>query len=569
MMWIGPVAVLVFVLILTVMYGWVGDFNLRTPDGEVIGIKQHGVEDIMTRAQGGEDFVTMTPGGVPVREMPEMNLVNQVQAGQLVHHGTSPAGIGNGQIQLINRPTISTGAGNGQNQIIKQNQPTWPYIGMSLGDVPDFLAKDMNIRADVGVYVKKVIPASPAEKAGLKGGDILLKCDHKKVNSHSQVGIILAAKKTGDVIKLVVNRNGRKKSFHVKLEMMPGNLMMVAATTPNPTWMGADIQDIDAVMKLQFSLPDNRGVIVSYVAGKSPAQTAGLQAGDVIRRFGETRIRDVSQLQSRILKGQPGQQVQLTILRNGQHMTLPVVLGQKAPGANKIPFVVPAEIAIEGTWIGMDVAELSAGDASALGLPAGTRGILVEDVESPPATMVGFQTGDVITAVNGAPTPDMKHFVTATRKQPGAVVDVIRGNKHLFLSVPPPGFTQQGTKLKGALDNKFKQVAMARPVNGRFAIFATGPELSAAVAGNTAASPYMILVDLNNNRFAALGPNSASALANTVSQYGITGLVCSDINLQSASVLTAKGVNIYSGVIGTANDAIGLYESGSLTAMNR
>ena len=538
-LWLGPICVLAFVLILTVMYGWVGNI----------------------KSTGGEG-----------PETPDLNLVNQVQVGrqgqggQLVHHGKFPAGIGNGQIQLINNPTFPTGIGNGQIKLIGLNQ-LGPYLGLSLGDIPDFVARDLKIKADTGVYVKKVIPASPAEKAGLKGGDILFKCDHKQVNSKAQVGKILTTKKTGDVIKLVVNRNGRKMSLHVKLEEMPDNLMTVAATSTGPTWMGADIQNVDAVMKLQFSLPDNRGVIVSYVAGKSPAQTAGIKVGDVIRRFGETRIRDVKQLQSLILKGNPGKQVQLAILRDSQYLTIPITLGQKAPGTTKIPFVVPAEIAIEGTWIGMDVAELSAGDASALGLPAGTRGILVEDVESPPATMVGFQTGDVITAINGTPTPEMKQFVKVTRNLSGAVVDVIRGNKHLFLSVPPPGFTQQGTKLKGTFDNKFKQVATAIPSRGMLAIFAAGPELSSAVAGNITSTPYLILVDLANNRFAAIGPNSTRALVTTVSQYGITGLVCRNISPQSASMLAAGGVNIYSGVVGNANEAIGLYESGRLVAM--
>ncbi len=563
LLWLGPICVLAFVLLLTVMYGWVGN------------VQNTGAER---------------------PEMPEMSLVNQVQipqtgqqvqAGQLVHHGTFPVGLGNGQMQLINNPTYPVGIGNGQMQLINRftfpagvgsgqngniqlinmNQ-FGPYLGLSLGDVPDFVAKSVKIKADSAVYIKKVMPGSPAEKAGIHGGDVLLKCDHIMVNSHAQVGKILAGKKAGNVVKLLVNRSGRKKSFHVKLEKVPDNLMTVAATTQSPTWMGADIQDIDAVMQLRFNLPDKRGVIVSHVAGKSPAHTAGIQAGDVIRRFGETRIRDVSQLKSLILKRQPGVQAQLTLLRNGQPMTLPVVLGQKAPGTGKTPFIAPADMAIEGSWIGMDVSELSAGGASALGLPAGTTGIMVGDVESPPAITVGFQAGDVIVGVNGMPTPDMKSFVTATRKQSSAVVDVLRGNKHLYISVPPPGFTQQMTKINTGNRN-MKQVAMTQPARGMLAILATGPALNAAIAGNTAALPYMILVDLNSNRFAVLGPESARALANTVSHYGITGLICRDLSPQSASVLAAGGVAVYNGVVGTANDAIGLYESGSLIAMNR
>jgi S1-C subfamily serine protease/predicted Fe-Mo cluster-binding NifX family protein len=587
LIYLGPVTVLAFVVVLAIMYGWVG---------------------------------TVNSVGSETRERPEMNLANQVQTGtqpdnladkragqpeqggRLVHHGrfpvgignnqiqlinkptfpagigngqiqlinkpTFPAGIGNGQIQLINKPTFPVGIGNGQIQLINQNRPGSPYLGLSLGEVNGAVAGELKLPPGTGAYVHAVVDVSPAQKAGVKAGDVLLKCDHKAVNNPEEVGVILGKKKAGDVIKLVVNRNGRKRSFHVKLENPPMGLEVGAIQ--NPVWMGADIQDIDAVMKIQFNLPDNRGVIVSHVAQNSPAAAAGLRTGDVIRRFGTTRLRDVKQLQSLILGGQPGQQVQLTILRNGQHQNLELTLGQEPANVGRhVAFLGPADVAIEGTWIGMDVTELSAGDASALGLQAGTRGILVNDVESPPATMVGFQTGDVIVAVNGHPTPDMKQFETATRRQSGAVVDVIRGNRHLLMSVPPPGFTQQGTKLNTGLDNKMRQVAMVGPIRGRLAIFASGPDLNSCVAGNSAIAPYVILVDFQNNSYAAVGPDNPTPLPEIFRQYNVTGLVCSDVSIDTANILGSQGVVVYSGVAGTPLGAVELYEMNQLTPMRR
>jgi S1-C subfamily serine protease len=485
----------------------------------------------------------------------------------LIHTQTFPAGIGNNQIQLINKPTFPSGIGNGQIQLINQNQPGRPFLGLNLSEVNEAVAKELKLRAGTGVYINKVVSMSPGQKAGLKAGDVILKCAHKTVNTPELVGQILAGKKAGDVIKVVVNRNGRKKSFHVRLENAPMGLNVGAIQ--NPTWMGADIQDIDAVMKIQFNLPDNRGVIVNHVAQNSPAQAAGLMTGDVIRRFGGTRLQHVKQLQSLILNSQPGQQVRLTILRNGQHLALNVIPGHKPLGSAtpNIPFVAPADMVIEGSWIGMDVTEASANDVAALGLPAGTRGILVNDVEGPPATVVGFQTGDVIVAVNGNPTPDMKQFVAASKKQSGAVVDVIRGNKHLFMSVPPPGFTQQGTQLNTGPNNKFRQVAMGGPVRGRLGIFASGPDLNSAVTGNTQNLPYLILIDLNNNSYAVMDSNSLNSLTEVVGLYNITDIVCSDISPQTAAALASRGVVIYSGVVGTAGDAVGLYESNRLISM--
>lgn len=525
-MWMWPISVLAFVVLLTVMYDWVGKMG----------------------SIGGE-----TP------EMPEVGLAKV----------PVPAGIGNKRIQLINTPAYPSGIGyapNNQIRLIRQNRPALPYLGVNVGEVPGVVAREQNLKPGTGIYLKSVVSGSPAEKSGLKAGDVILKCAHQKVTSHEQIGRILKTKKAGDVIKLVVKRNKIKKSFHVKLENTPSGLVKAAAVH-KPTWMGADIQDIDAVMKLQFKLPDNRGVIVSHVDPGSPAQNAGIASGDVIRRFDGKRIRDVGQLQKAILKQQPGSRVQLTILRQSKNITLPVTMGQKSPAAAKIPFLGPADMAVEGSWIGMDVGELSANGASALGLPAGTRGILVNDVESPPATMVGFQTGDVITAINGMATPDMKRFVVATKQQTGAVVDVIRGRKHLFVSVPPPGFTQQGTRINTGANNKFRQVALTGKVNGRLAILAGAPDLNASVASDMNPAAYLILVDLNRNAYAVLGSADRASLPGIMQQNNIACLICSDIAGPTAQDLSARGITIYSGVVGTANDAVSLYEAGSLVAM--
>ncbi len=565
--WLGPITVLCFVVILAVMYGWVGSVDS-------VGLETRERPETLQA-----NLLQPQTGGQPDNQA-DARKGQPEAAGRLVHQGRFPAGIGsgqiqlinnpafsagigNGQIQLINNPTFSAGIGNGQIQLINQNQPGGPYLGLQMSELDKIVAGDLNIPAGTGVYVNGVVAASPAQKAGLKKGDVVLKCAHKAVNTPEAMGRLLQNKKAGDVVKLLVNRNGKKKSFQVKLENAP--LGLNAGAVQNPVWMGADIQDIDAVMKIRFNLPDQRGVIVSHVAKGSPALAAGLKTGDVVRRFGNVRIRDVKQMQSLILKTQPGETVDLTILRDGQHTLLPMTMERHA-AAGGVAFLGPADIAIEGTWIGMDVTELSAGDASALGLPAGTQGILVNDVESPPATMVGFQTGDAIVAVNGQPTLDMKQFEVATQKQSGAVVDVIRGNKHLFISVPPPGFTQQGTQLNGGL-NKMRQVALTRPAAGKLGVLTSGPDLYSFVSGNVVNRPYLVLVDTAEGSYAVLGPDELNPLTDVLRHFNVTGLVCSDISRTAAGALATNGIEIYAGVTGQAMDAIELYEANRLVAM--
>ena len=554
-MWLGPISVLGFVVILAIMYGWVGSVNS-------VGYEVRENPETTQTDQPNQPDRPDTPdlAGNPA----EPGDLQPEPGGRLAHHGQFPTGIGNGQIQLINNPTFSTGIGNSQIQLINQNRPGGPYLGLNLSELNEVVRAELNIPPETGLYVNGVVALSPAEKAGVKKGDVLLKCAHKPVNSPEAVGQILATLKAGDAVKLLVNRDGRKKSFHAKLENAP--LGLNTGAIQNPVWMGADIQDIDAIMKIRFNLPDKRGVIISHVAKGSPALAAGLRSGDVVRRFDATRILDVKQMQSLILKAQPGREVNLTILRDGRQNALNVVMERHSTAVGRAAFLGPADVAIEGSWIGMDVTELSAGDASALGLPAGIRGILVNDVESPPATMVGFQTGDAIVAVNGQPTHDMKQFETATQKQSGAVVDVIRGNKHLFISVPPPGFTQQGTQLNGGM-NKMRQVALTRPVTGKLGILTSGPDLNSVVSGDLRNGFYLVLVDLGNDSYSILGPNELDPLSDVMQEYQVTSLVCSDISRNTAGALAPLGVRIYAGVTGPTMDAIKLFETHSLIAM--
>ncbi|MBF0100853.1 MAG: PDZ domain-containing protein [Desulfobacterales bacterium] len=570
--WLGPVSVIAFITFLAVMYGGVGNMGEPAETPEMALVNQQ------TQTQTAPVDNAQDKPPVQTQQQPQTEL----QGGQLVHQGISfPAGIGNTPMQLINKPTFPAGIGNGpdaQMQLIKQNQAVQPYLGLSVGEVTEAIAAKLKLKPGTGVYVKQVIAGSPAEKAGIQSGDVVLKCDHQAITAHEQIGVILRSKKPGDVLKLIINRDGKTQSFHVKLENAPQNLLQAAAgqqlpttqqnpTQNNPTWMGADIQDIDAVMKLQYQLPDTKGVIVSYVNPNSPAQTSGIQTGDVIQRFNGTRIRDVAQFQELILNAQPGNQVPVIILRNGEIVTIPVVLGQKSPEPAKPSFLGPVDMAIEGTWIGMDVSELSPGDVSALGLPTGTQGILVNDVESPPALTLGFQTNDVIIAINGVPTTEMKKFAEATKNQSSAVVDVVRGNRHMFITVPPPGYTRQGTQINDPLNKTLKQVQFTDPLSSRIAIIAQSPDIYAPVSGDTQGFPYVILVDRSQSAYAVLEPNQYPNLTNLISQYQINVVICSSMTNQTAKTLASQGVFIYAGVIGSANDAVSLYESNRLTPM--
>ncbi|MGA2734479.1 MAG: PDZ domain-containing protein [Syntrophobacteraceae bacterium] len=569
MLWLAPITVLGFVIILALMYGWVGEMSTIGSEMERPDLEAKLAAQYAAQAQQGGNLAhhlgPKFPAGIGNQQI---QLAGQPGApvnppGQLAaQEGLQfPAGIGNQPIQLIDK-AFSAGIGGGQIQLINQNV----YLGLNLSELTPDVAGQLNIPSGSGLYVSSVVPASPAEKAGLKTGDVLIECEGTPVSTIDAAARIIGQKKVGQSIRLVVKRNGATKSLLARMGNVP--LGLNVGGLRNAAWIGADVQSIDAVMKIRFNLPDRNGVIVTQIAPGSPAAACGLQVGDVIRRIGETRIRDVEQLESLVQKNRPGQKLSLTILRNTQQQVVSLTLGQKSADPNMtVAMLPPGDVAIEGSWIGMDVTELSAADAKDMGLQAGTKGILVSDVEGPPATVAGFQVGDVMIGINGTPTPDMKQFVAATQRQAGAVVDVIRGNRHIFISVPPPGFTAQGTELNTGINKKLRQVALENPVSGRFAIAAAGPGLNSPVAADAAGASYILMVDPGNNTFAVLNGTNSSQLPDVLGQNGVGSLICGNIDPGLAKMLSCAGICVYSGVVGSAADAVSLYQTSSLVAM--
>lgn len=554
---IAPLLVLVCAGLLALMYGWVG--TNRSVGNE----KAEVPESRWVAAQvpiGPGQQANHVPGPVG------MGIGSGVQGQvQVINTPTYPMGIGGGaldQMQLINTPGYPIGLGQGANGTIKLVNQAPVYMGLHLTVIDAGGAKRMGLGNQAVLLVLEIDPKGPAVESGIQKDDVILAVNRRNVTSLDQLAQALAFSKPGDAVKVLYSRNGHTKSTHLTVEAIPG--LIPAAATIAPAWMGVDIQNIDAVIQSQFNLSSKNGVIVSNVTPNSPAAEAGILAGDVITRFSGSRIKTVRQFQKRIEKEKPGQAIKIDFIRGGNQQSVNLTLGQVPPPAPP-PKVAPAEMVVEGSWIGMDVTELLAQEAPDFGFPAGTTGVLVNDVEGPPAMSVGFQTGDLITSINGTPTLTMKDFVKATKLQSGAVVDVLRGNRHLFITVPPPGFTQQGTPIDPGPAGNFRQVAaVTQPDTARIGILSDNPGLNGRVSGESLQPAYLILVDLGQNSHTTMQLTDTGQLDHLLSRNQVAVLIVSDISTASAARYNAMGVVVYSGVVGSGAEALDLYNRGLL-----
>jgi serine protease Do len=150
----------------------------------------------------------------------------------------------------------------------------------------------------------------------------------------------------------------------------------------------------------QFGLSERRGAMVSSVRPGEPADKAGLEPGDVIVEVNGQRVGDSEDLVQRIVSLKPGTTVPVKVLRDRQEKTLNVTIGELNLEAEEGQEARAGEEE-DGTGFGMALGALTAERARRLGLPAGTTGVVITDVDPDgSAARSGLQPGDVVLQIN-------------------------------------------------------------------------------------------------------------------------------------------------------------------------
>ena len=209
-------------------------------------------------------------------------------------------------------------------------------------------------------------------------------------------------------------------------------------------WLGVELaHEITPAMVNAFGLPNAKGALVNRVMKGSPAEKAGLKRGDVVRSFDGKAVESSDQLQSYVAITPPKKQVEIQVLRARKSAVLSLTLGERPESADTGSEEMPAPSRKEGkekekTWLGAHIERLTPETLERLQLPEGTEGVLVTDVDGgSQAEDMGLSPGDVIRAVNQAPTPDVAAFSRAAgsvKLSEGVVLDILREGRPIYLS---------------------------------------------------------------------------------------------------------------------------------------
>jgi serine protease Do len=190
------------------------------------------------------------------------------------------------------------------------------WLGVSVQGVTEDIAKNLNLKTNEGALVSDVFKGDPADKAGIKAGDVIIEINGKRVKDTHELIRIVAGIEVGTQATLKVLRDGKHKIFTVMVTERPESRGM-AAERPGESgeYFGMTVQEITPEIAEHLGLADVTGVVITQVADGSPAEEAGLQAGDIVLQVNRARISSLEEYQNVMSRAQSGDSVLVLIQR--------------------------------------------------------------------------------------------------------------------------------------------------------------------------------------------------------------------------------------------------------------
>jgi serine protease Do len=286
---------------------------------------------------GFENSVTAGIVSATSRSLPEGTYVPFIQTDAAVNPGNSGGPLFNlkGEVIGINSQIYSgTGgymglafaipidvASNVEDQLLKNGKVERGRIGVAIQEVNASLAKSFGLDKPQGALVSSVEPRGPADKAGVKPGDVILSFNGKPVDTSTRLPVLVAETKPGTKARIEVWRDGKKLSLDVTIGEMPNEgLASARPGSDDGGKFGLAVRPLSPAERKELGV---QGVVVEDASG--PAARAGLRPGDLIMAVNGTPVKGVDDLRRAIAKADDT--AALLIRRGDTSLFVPLEVG--------------------------------------------------------------------------------------------------------------------------------------------------------------------------------------------------------------------------------------------------
>lgn len=202
------------------------------------------------------------------------------------------------------------------NEIINNGKVTRGYLGISLQNIDYNLAQAFDLKKIEGALITHVMKDSPAERAGLKSEDVILKIDDQKVESAASLRNDVYMMHPGKKITLSILRDGKTTQVPIEVGTYPEDLEVASSegASSQRNALGIDIESLNPenAQKYGYKMGD-KGVVITKVAPDSPAAIAGIKKGALILSINRQKIENKEQFYATLKSAQPGRPLLLQI----------------------------------------------------------------------------------------------------------------------------------------------------------------------------------------------------------------------------------------------------------------
>ena len=214
-------------------------------------------------------------------------------------------------------------AKNVLSQLYDKGNVTRGWLGVAIQNIAPEMLDAFQLDDANGALVSGIVTDAPADKAGLKQGDVIVGFHGSEVDDSSTLPSLVAVVAPGTTVEVEIIRDGQRMTIPVTLgELEEDEAARIASLEPSGVeeLLGIQVDAIDEDIARELRTDDDRGVVVTDVADESPAANAGIQPGDIIREVNRRTVEDLDAYEDATAQIEGGEPVLLLLERRGNHL---------------------------------------------------------------------------------------------------------------------------------------------------------------------------------------------------------------------------------------------------------
>ena len=218
-------------------------------------------------------------------------------------------------------------------ELLSKGRVVRGYLGVTAQDIDDSLVKPLKLKDAMGALVSDVTPDSPADRAKIKPGDVIVEFDGKKVETSSDIHNWAAKTAPGTTVKIVLFRDGERIEVNAVMGERPAEkteakpALQNEPKGPATEKLGLAIQTLTPDIARQLGYGDDKGVVITDVVPGGPADEAALQRGDLIKEVNRAPIRNVQDFETAVRGAKSGDTLALLVRRGQENVFVPLKVG--------------------------------------------------------------------------------------------------------------------------------------------------------------------------------------------------------------------------------------------------